>query len=52
MLNGITRYLKSPHYVRKAVYFLSPLHIRILLKVATILSFIKYYAFAKQLSVS
>jgi len=52
MPNGITRYLKSPHYIRKAMYFLSPLYIRILLKAATILSFVKYRAFAKQLSVS
>jgi len=47
MLNGITRYLKSPYYMQKAIYFLSPLYIRILLKAVTILSFIKYYAFTK-----
>jgi len=27
MLNGIIRYLKSPYYVRKAIYFLSPVYI-------------------------
>ena len=52
ILNSITRYLKSPHYVQKAVYFLSPLRTRIQLKAATILSFIKYRAFNKRLSVS
>jgi len=52
MLNSITRYLKSPYRVQKAIYFLSPSYIRILLKAITILSFIKYCAFAKQLSVS
>jgi len=52
MLNSITRYLKSPYYIQKAIYFSSPLYIRILLKAATILSFVKYYAFAKWLSVS
>jgi len=52
MPNGITRYLKSPYYIQKAIYFLSPSRIWILLKAATILSFIKYCAFAKQLSVS
>jgi len=29
MLNSITKYLKSPHYIQKAVYFLSPLYIQI-----------------------
>ena len=52
ILNGITRYLKSPHYVWKAIYFLSPLRIRIRLKAVTILSFVKYRAFNKRLSVS
>ena len=47
MLNGITRYLKSPYYMRKAIYFLSPLRIYILLKAATISSFIKYRTFTK-----
>jgi len=47
MLNSITRYLKSPYYVQKAIYFLSPLYIWILLKAATILSFIKYHVFTK-----
>jgi len=47
MLNGITRYLKSPYCVHKAIYFLSPLRIQILLKVVTILSFIKYHTFTK-----
>jgi len=47
MLNSITRYLKSPYYIQKAIYFLSPLYIWILLKVVTILSFIKYRAFTK-----
>ena len=51
-LNSITRYLKSPHRIRKAVYFSSPLWTRIRLKAATILSFIKYHTFNKRSSVS
>ena len=52
ILNGITRYSKSPYYIRKAVYFSSPLQTRIWLKAATILSFVKYCAFNKRSSVS
>ena len=52
MPNSTTRYSNKPYRIRKAVYFLLPSRIRILLNVVIILSFVKYRAFTKRSSIS
>ena len=44
-LKGVISYSQSPYYIRKAIFYSSPLVIRILQKAAMTLSFVNYFAF-------